>query len=74
MVYCVRSVVMAGITEYTVIYDINSQTQAIVVQDKVISVTRFKFCPYVWFGEMKDKIEAGKILWVEWNKTGVINA
>lgn len=58
--------------KYTKIYDIDSKTQAIVSDDKVIKVDRFKVCPYVWFGEMKEKIESGKILWVAWNMIGEI--
>lgn len=55
---------------YTKIYDIGSKVQAIVSNDKVVNVTKFKVCPYVWFGEMKDKIDSGEIAWVAWNMLG----
>lgn len=50
--------------EYFVHYDIESKTQTIIENDIVMREHKFEFCPYVWFGELKEKIEAGLISYV----------
>ena len=47
-------------------YDIDSNTHYVVEDGKVVKETKFDSCPYVWFGELKEKIEAGLIKWVMW--------
>ncbi len=59
--------------EYFVRYDIGSKTQYVIDNDKVVREMTFKVCPYIWFGELKEKIESGLITWVGWRKIGFIN-
>ena len=54
--------------EYFEQYDIDSKTQYIIENDRVVSVHKFVVCPYIWFGELKAKIEAGLIKWVGWKR------
>ena len=54
--------------EYYVKYDIASKIQTVIENDEVVKTDRFEFCPYVWFGELKEKIESGLIKYVMWKK------
>ena len=54
--------------EFFVKYDIESNTQYVIENDEVVKEYKFETCPYVWFGEFKEKIESGLIKWVMWRK------
>ena len=49
-------------------YDIDTKTRTVVENNKVINVQKFKWHPYVWAGELKEKIEAGLIKFVMWKQ------
>ena len=61
--------------EYFVKYDIASRTQYMVdiESETVVREYKFKICPYIWFGELKKKIESGLITWVGWRRMGFID-
>ena len=54
--------------EFFVHYDLTSKTQYVIRDDKVVNEIRFKVCPYIWFGKLKEKIESGLIQWVIWKR------
>ncbi len=49
-------------------YNIATKTQTIVENDKVVEEHKFEQCPYVWFAELKKKIDAGLVKWVMWKR------
>jgi hypothetical protein len=62
---------IAEYDEYYKHYDIETKTQTLVYRDEVVHTQTFKECPYVWFGELKDQIEAGEIVFVAWKMMGM---
>ncbi len=64
---------MPSIKDYVEYYDIETKTQSIICEGKVVNRQTFAQCPYVWVGSLKDKIEKGLIEFVAWNMRGVIS-
>ncbi len=56
--------------KYVKYYDIATRTQFIVRNGKVKDKQTFQQCPYMWVGELKEKIEKGLIEFVAWNMWG----
>lgn len=57
---------------YYIKYDIDTKTQTEIVGDKIVRTYTFEFCPYVWFGKLKEKIESGLIKYVMWKNLRLI--
>ena len=60
--------------EFFVNYDISSKTQYVIEDEEVVRKIQFKVCPYVWFGELRERIESGLIKWVIWKKIRFIGS
>lgn len=63
---------MAEVRDYVKYYDIETRTQTIISEGKVVNRQTFTVCPYVWMGSLKEKIENGLIEFVAWKMRGLI--
>ena len=63
---------MSSIKNYIKYYDIETKTQSIICEGKVVDRQTFAQCPYVWFGDLKEKIEKGLIEFVAWKMRGFV--
>ncbi len=63
---------MPSIKDYIEHYDIKTKTLSRVCGGEVIEQQVFKICPYVWMGQLKEKIEKGIITFVAWKKRGPV--
>lgn len=59
--------------DYVEYYEIATKTRSIVCEGRVVDSQVFDRHPYEWFGELKEKIEKGLIVFLAWNKRGVIS-
>jgi len=61
-----------AIQEYFIKYDIDTKTKTKVENGEVMDSCVLEFCPYVWFGKLKEDVEAGIVKFVMWKHTRLI--
>ena len=58
--------------EYLVRYDIDTKTQYTIEDGKIMDIVTFDYCPYIWYGKIKDDIDSGLIKCVAWKRVRLV--